>query len=64
MICVTPYVVEEHSGVSKTGFRRMGLLRIGIGTAMQHYERLPWRGVRHMVFRLQRQKEHTDGGAR
>src|SRR2546421_11926802 len=48
MSCVTPYVVEEHSGVSKTGCRHMGLLRIGIGTEMKRYERLPLRGVRHM----------------
>src|SRR5574341_796775 len=36
MICVTPYVVEEHSDVSKTGCRRVGLLQIGIGIVMQH----------------------------
>src|SRR5712691_1241556 len=48
MICVTLYVVEEHSGVSKTGFKCMGWRRIGIGTEMKRYERLPWRGVRHM----------------
>ena len=50
MICVTPYVVEERSGVSKTGFRHMGWLKSGIGIVMQPCERLPWRGVRHMVF--------------
>jgi hypothetical protein len=42
----------------------MGWLKIGIGTEMQRYERLPWRGVRHIVLRIQRQKEHTDGGSR
>jgi len=42
----------------------MGLLRIGIGIVMLRYERWRWHGVRHMVFRLQRHKEHTDGGAR
>ena len=40
------------------------LLKIGSGIVMQLYERLPWRGVRHMVLRLQRHEEHTDGGAR
>ena len=29
----------------------MGLLKISTGIVMQHCERLPWRGVRHMVFR-------------
>src|SRR5262245_56134558 len=50
MICVPPYAVEEHSGVSKTGCRRMGLQRCGIGTEMKPCERLLWHGVRHMVF--------------
>jgi len=54
MICVTPYVVEEHSDGSKTGCKCMGWLRIGIGTEMKRYERLPWRGVRHMVFNTPR----------
>ena len=54
MICVTPYAVEERFDVSKTGCRCMGWLRIGIGTEMQRYERLPWRGVRYMVFNTPR----------
>ena len=41
MICVTPYVVEERSGVLRIGFRRMGWLRHGTGIVMQHCERLP-----------------------
>ena len=50
--------------VSKTGFMHTGLLKSGTGIVMQPCERLPWRGVRHMVFRIQRHKEHTDGGSR
>jgi hypothetical protein len=41
VISVTSYAVEEHSGVSKTGFRRMGLRRHGIGIVIQPCERLP-----------------------
>src|SRR6266702_2575176 len=48
MICVTPYVGEARFVTSKTGFMPTELLRIGIGTEMKRYERLPWRGVRHM----------------
>src|SRR4030095_8331170 len=62
MICVTPYEGEVRSVTSKTGFRRTELLKSGIGTEMKRYERLPWRGARLMVLRLQRHKEHTDGG--
>src|SRR6266699_5724727 len=47
-ICVTPYAVEAHSGVSKTGCRCMGWLKSGTGIVMQPCERLPWRGVKHM----------------
>ena len=64
MICVTPYVVEAHSAGSKTEFRCMGWLRIGIGIVMPRYERWRERGVRHMVLRIQRHEEHTDGGSR
>jgi hypothetical protein len=50
MICVTPYAVEERSDGSKTGCRCMGWLRIGIGTEMKRYGRLPRRGVKPMIF--------------
>src|SRR5438128_1582411 len=50
MICVTPYVVEDRSDGSKTWCRCMGWLRIGIGTEMKRYGRLPGRGVKPMIF--------------
>ena len=43
MICVTPYVVEERSDVSKTGFMHTELLKIGTDIMMQPCERC--RGV-------------------
>ena len=45
MICATLSVVEERSGVSKTGCSCMGWLKSGTGIVMQPYERLPWRGA-------------------
>jgi hypothetical protein len=39
MIWVTPYVVAEPFGGSKTAFKHMGLLKRGIGIVMKRYER-------------------------
>jgi hypothetical protein len=39
MICVTPYVVEEHSDGSKTGCSCMGWLKSGTDIVMQPCER-------------------------
>ena len=47
---------------SKTGCRRMGLLKSGIGIVMQPCERLPWRGVRNMAFRTPRRSVVSSRG--